>query len=550
MKKYTRIFAALGALTIAAGALSGCGGTKAIPVGIESSVPTFSVMTSATRSTPAGPDSPVVQEMQRYLGEKMSEKYGRDYEKINVDINWVATTAYGEKVTAAMGAGEYPHVMLVTTRNSSVIQNSKAGTFWDITDVFTKTDPKYITDENPEGYVYPHLAKANKMINRNISVDGRVYGIYRSRTVGRQGVTIRKDWLDKLGLDIPKTVDDLENVLKQFTVGDPDGNGKDDTYGMIITTYLEGPLHNLAVWMGSPNNWGYDEETQSWKPWYMSEGFFNALTKLREWYAAGYINSNMATLDSNDWDNDFLNGIGGVQIDVADRAKKNATNIVKNNPNAEVDVFGYVTKDADTKPRTWPTTGHGGYYVFPKSAVPDEKDLDFILSVMDECNSEYVMDLCAYGIEGRNYTLDADGKVVKNTEPELVKEYADLPQFAMNVVQPQLKTAYVNRADEKLDTVYADNEQYAVANPMEQYTSDSYSISGTQLDTIIKEAEVNYITGKIDENGYKTAIEQWIKMDGDLVCDDYKRAYEEDKSNQDENGNVVIPDEYKYKFKF
>ncbi|MGN0180837.1 MAG: extracellular solute-binding protein, partial [Candidatus Ornithomonoglobus sp.] len=271
MNNWKKISMLVIAMGLAAGVLAGCG-SEPIPVGIDTSEPSISVMTSATKTNPAGQDSPVVQEIERYLGEAMSKKYDKQYDKVNLDLQWVATTAYGEKVTAAMGANEYPHVMLVTTRNSSVIQNSKAGTFWDITDAFTKTDAKYVSEENPEGYVYPKLAQANATVNRNISVDGKIFGVYRARVIGRQGVTIRKDWLDNLGLEIPKTIDDFEEVLKQFTVGDPDGNGKDDTYGMIVTSYLDGPLHNLAVWMGSPNEWGYDESTGEWKPWFMSQG--------------------------------------------------------------------------------------------------------------------------------------------------------------------------------------------------------------------------------------------------------------------------------------
>jgi hypothetical protein len=37
--------------------------------------------------------------------------------------------------------------------------------------------------------------------------------------------------LDKLGLKIPTTYDEYYNVLKAFTFNDPDGNGKQDTYG-------------------------------------------------------------------------------------------------------------------------------------------------------------------------------------------------------------------------------------------------------------------------------------------------------------------------------
>lgn len=562
--KNKRIIATALVSALAAGVLAGCGGTEVIPIGYDTEMPSIEIMTTATRTTPAGPNSPVVQEIEKYLGEKMTEKYkdvyGKTYDKVHLDIGWVATSGYGEKVTATLGAEEYPQVMCVTTRNSSIIQNSKHGTFWDITDAYTKTDPKYVSEENPEGYVYPHLAQANKRTLKNISVDGRVYGIYRSRVIGRQGVVIRKDWLDKLGLDMPETVDDLEVVLDKFTNGDPDGNGKKDTYGMIITTFLEGPLRNLATWMGSPNGWGYDEEAQQWKPWFMSEGYFAALTKLREWYAKGYINKNMATLDANSWDEDFLNGVAGVQIDLAERASKNARNIAELDPDAVVGVFGYLKKDKDSEGRAWPTTGHNGYYVFPKAAVPTEQDLDFILSVLDECNSEYVVDLCNYGIEGIHYELDSAGRAIKYTEDQMKEkypdgkysqvDYTDLPQFSMGVMPTKLRTSYINPIESQLQGIWDDNEAHAVTNPMEPYTSESYSMSGTQLDAIEKEAEVNYITGRIDENGYRKAMEQWIKMDGDLVCSDYEEAYNADESNWDENGKPVIPDEFKAKFVF
>jgi multiple sugar transport system substrate-binding protein len=45
---------------------------------------------------------------------------------------------------------------------------------------------------------------------------------------------VRKDWLDKLGLQPPKTWDDLLKVAQAFTTGDPDGDGKADTYGLAV----------------------------------------------------------------------------------------------------------------------------------------------------------------------------------------------------------------------------------------------------------------------------------------------------------------------------
>ncbi len=51
---------------------------------------------------------------------------------------------------------------------------------------------------------------------------------------------IRKDWLDKLNLQIPKTYEEYFNVLKAFTNNDPDGNGKRDTYGFTTAAGGDG----------------------------------------------------------------------------------------------------------------------------------------------------------------------------------------------------------------------------------------------------------------------------------------------------------------------
>ncbi|WP_127583178.1 extracellular solute-binding protein [Paenibacillus koleovorans] len=51
---------------------------------------------------------------------------------------------------------------------------------------------------------------------------------------------IRKDWLDKLGLSVPKTYDEYLNVLRAFTNNDPDGNGKKDTYGFTTAAGGDG----------------------------------------------------------------------------------------------------------------------------------------------------------------------------------------------------------------------------------------------------------------------------------------------------------------------
>jgi putative aldouronate transport system substrate-binding protein len=64
-------------------------------------------------------------------------------------------------------------------------------------------------------------------------VAGVQYGLVEPPPIPkREGYVICKDWLDKLGLKAPTTLDEMFEVAKAFTEKDPDGNGKNDTYGV------------------------------------------------------------------------------------------------------------------------------------------------------------------------------------------------------------------------------------------------------------------------------------------------------------------------------
>jgi len=65
-------------------------------------------------------------------------------------------------------------------------------------------------------------------------INGALYGIpvINQTNIYRTPVVYRKDWLDQLGLDIPETLEEFETVMYAFAKGDPDGNGKQDTYGL------------------------------------------------------------------------------------------------------------------------------------------------------------------------------------------------------------------------------------------------------------------------------------------------------------------------------
>jgi putative aldouronate transport system substrate-binding protein len=68
--------------------------------------------------------------------------------------------------------------------------------------------------------------------------DGKIYGVFAKFQGGTMPI-VRQDWLDKLHLQQPKTLDDYYNVLKAFKEQDPDGDGKADTYGLSTSALYD-----------------------------------------------------------------------------------------------------------------------------------------------------------------------------------------------------------------------------------------------------------------------------------------------------------------------
>jgi putative aldouronate transport system substrate-binding protein len=72
-----------------------------------------------------------------------------------------------------------------------------------------------------------------------VTFNGRIYAIPSMNEVkGIELMYVRKDWLDRLGLKPPKTLDEYYEVIKAFATQDPDGNGKHDTIGLLVTENL------------------------------------------------------------------------------------------------------------------------------------------------------------------------------------------------------------------------------------------------------------------------------------------------------------------------
>jgi len=147
-------------------------------------------------------------------------KIVRDKLKINLKLTALPSNEADQdtKINAAGAANALPDLFMVSSQVYPIL--IKQGLLAPVDDM------------------YPMMPNRTKLLYDNDSVafttvNGKSYALAQPGSVVRnEGILIRKDWLDKLGLKVPTTTDEYLEVMKAFTFKDPDGNGKDDTYGL------------------------------------------------------------------------------------------------------------------------------------------------------------------------------------------------------------------------------------------------------------------------------------------------------------------------------
>ncbi|MEV2271777.1 extracellular solute-binding protein [Nonomuraea africana] len=489
--------------TLVAAACSGGAGSEGKA---DSSTLTMMVPLFGTAPNPSGE---IQQAVEKLTGKKLQ-------------ITWVPNADYSDKTNVTLASDKIPDVMVLQdNKGPSFVKAAEAGAFWDLTDKLGK---------------YPNLKPRNEQARLNSSTNGKNYGIYRVRPLLRSAVLLRKDWLDKLGLDLPKTTDDLYNVAKAFTEKDPDGNGKKDTYGLIIPKWptpifnSSNPFNAIDVWFGAPN--GYAMRDGKLVPEFDTPEFMEANRYLKKMIDEGLVNRDFATLDTAKWNDPFVQGKGGIIIDVNVRATQ-LYELLK-----EQDPDGYAKKLAmsgnlsrpDGKKFSLPFTGYNGIVAISKQNIRTEEQLDDVLKALDRLASKEGARLVNNGIEGRNYKVE-DGYAVRiNENDPAVKAINNDVDYAFIQLGTTSSVGVAGDAYERRPASEAEQEnltlrkelealdlQTAVHDPTLPYVSPTLTAKGATLHPIVSDARVKYLAGEITEEQLKAEIKRWYDSGGTQV---------------------------------
>ncbi|MBO9610513.1 MAG: extracellular solute-binding protein [Paenibacillaceae bacterium] len=135
---------------------------------------------------------------------------------------------------------------------------------------------------------HPEMKKQITSDEGNIFVMPYLNSDYYSQV--NLGPIIRKDWLDKLGLQLPATIDDWHNVLTAIKTKDPNGNGKNDEIPLLP-----------SYWDAWSSAWGvgtsFYQENGQVKYGPIQPAFKDFLATMRKWYDEGLIDKDYAATD-------------------------------------------------------------------------------------------------------------------------------------------------------------------------------------------------------------------------------------------------------------
>lgn len=163
-------------------------------------------------------------------------------------------------------------------------------------------------DDLIEGYA-PNLNKylsENPDIKASVLTDEGNYYVFPfirgdKDLLFSNGPVIRRDWLEKVNLPIPETVDEVETTLRAFK------NELNVKAPLTVQNYETKLLLNIC---------------QASKTFYVEDGkvlfgpsqpeYKEALTRLNKWYAEGLLDNNYVSTDSTLLDANMLNGVSGM----------------------------------------------------------------------------------------------------------------------------------------------------------------------------------------------------------------------------------------------
>lgn len=325
-------------------------------------------------------------------------------DKLNIDLKLTTEPSNNEdqdvKINAAGAANSLPDVFMVRREIWPTLIKQC---------LVAPVDSLYAMMPNRTKTMYDEDSIAFTTIN------GKSYGLASPGSIAKnEGLLIRKDWLTKLGLKTPVTTDDLMAVMKAFTTQDPDGNGKNDTYGygaFIENTNYEADLGRrfepILGAFGVDGTWNITKANAGLNV--RKSDYFDAVSYVKKMMDEKVIDPNWMSYKKDDFRAAWKQGRFGImrEQNAAFAAEANYAPFDKNFPTGE-----WIVIDPPVGPKgkksIGPYTQAYRIYAVSAKAMKEGKGSS-IVKLLEWMSSDEGYFLLGWGEKDVNYVLEANG---------------------------------------------------------------------------------------------------------------------------------------------
>jgi len=355
------------------------------PSGIAGTV-TPSASQEASGSAPERTDGPLVKydpPIEVSVTQPLNQ--GRDYPEGDTDMDntwtrgiaeelgikitypWqVDGTQYANKMNVTIASGDLPDIMLVNTQQ--MLQLVEAGKVEELTEAIDKFALPRLKEDlyNKDGmYMQPATfgGKAMALPYLNEAPENSTRMLW-----------VRTDWLKALNLPEPKTAEDVFKIAEAFAKNDPDGDKKNNTFGIgILKDIYEntGDIGSfLNMFHGRSNTYQgemmfYHDSSGKLVYGSIQPEIKTGLAKLQEMYKAGLIDKEWGTKDQAAVVSDIVAGKIGMWFGAWWNIGWPVTDLAVKDPKAEVKGFP-IPSINDTPTAASASYPVGQYYVVRK----------------------------------------------------------------------------------------------------------------------------------------------------------------------------------------
>jgi putative aldouronate transport system substrate-binding protein len=383
----------------------------------------------------------------------------------------------------------------------------------------------YFLDMTP--YLDTYLSDYNKLRTQNketekISVtdSGKVaaaYQIYTQQQSPWMGLMIRKDWLDELNLQVPKTVADWETVLTAF-------KEKKNAYAPLalcggLSSISKGFNVGTSAIFSSPymNDNGKVTYTET------SDNMKAYLKVLKDWYKKGLIDPDFMTKQNSPFVDTSMVTSDQTGAFVTMYTLSDMYKAASKDPKFQLVAVADPVPDAGSETKIGmkiPMVGGAGLAV-----SADSKNKELAMQWIDYLFTEEGSMLANYGIEGDTYKLGQDGKPVFAEKVTKNPDGMSMAQaMALYTLPPSMlpchydwtrELAGVSKESQEMMNVWGQQKTDNVM-PAITMTSDEnkeYASNFNNIKTFTSEQESQFVTGVADiDKGWDEFVNQVNKL--------------------------------------